>query len=264
MSSLFCNKDHGQFCVWLRENDLETLAAQLSESRSDLRPCDLEKNVFDDGPSGLKAIIEDEVGATVKLSIIVRLRNKLAEVLNLRLPANSSPNLDAKSKAPSPTLRTADWNEMVEANKAKSSKSNSSLKVSTELKEGSTYTMTENKTTHGLWFSGNPDRACNLMGVKLVSLTVVKSSRGQNLNGFVVRFSGAILASIVHKKQSSNKAYVAVAGKIVDSPTVYGLVGVAYTADKSVDLMKKLQSVNQELTIYSHVNKKALDQYVNF
>ena len=37
----------------------------LSENKSDLKPCDLEKNVFDDGPLGLKAIIEDEVGATV-------------------------------------------------------------------------------------------------------------------------------------------------------------------------------------------------------
>uniref|UniRef100_A0A7S2ANS6 RecF/RecN/SMC N-terminal domain-containing protein n=1 Tax=Octactis speculum TaxID=3111310 RepID=A0A7S2ANS6_9STRA len=30
------------------------------------------------------------------------------------------------------------------------------------------------------------------------------------------------------------------------------------------DLMKKLHSTNQKLTKYSHVNKKALDQYVNF
>mmetsp|Transcript_57614 Transcript_57614/g.115710 ORF Transcript_57614/g.115710 Transcript_57614/m.115710 type:complete len:1308 (-) Transcript_57614:266-4189(-) len=37
-----------------------------------------------------------------------------------------------------------------------------------------------------------------------------------------------------------------------------------HTHDGVKELMKKLHKVNQELTKYSHVNKKALDQYVNF
>jgi structural maintenance of chromosome 3 (chondroitin sulfate proteoglycan 6) len=37
-----------------------------------------------------------------------------------------------------------------------------------------------------------------------------------------------------------------------------------YASDNVKELMKKLHKVNQELTKYSHVNKKALDQYVNF
>lgn len=38
----------------------------------------------------------------------------------------------------------------------------------------------------------------------------------------------------------------------------------AYAAESVRDLMKKLHKTNQQLTKYSHVNKKALDQYVNF
>jgi structural maintenance of chromosome 3 (chondroitin sulfate proteoglycan 6) len=37
-----------------------------------------------------------------------------------------------------------------------------------------------------------------------------------------------------------------------------------FAGDSAKELMKKLKKVNNDLTKYSHVNKKALDQYVNF
>ena len=88
LSKHFRDLDHDQFCSWLRQNDLDVLE-KLIRDGSDVKPSDLLPSLFDDGPLGFRAIIEDEIGAgiSVKLTLIMRLRNAMAVAANLERPA---------------------------------------------------------------------------------------------------------------------------------------------------------------------------------
>ena len=84
-------QNHAEFRFWLIQNDLQAVE-NLIPIDSDLKPSDLLPSLFDDGPTtGFKAIIQDAVGAgvVVKLNLIMRLRNALAESAKLVRPAES-------------------------------------------------------------------------------------------------------------------------------------------------------------------------------
>jgi hypothetical protein len=64
----FLGLDPHQFRRWLEENYLMSISSGLPVD-SELKPSDLLESTFDDGPTGPKAILQDEVieGAAVKL-----------------------------------------------------------------------------------------------------------------------------------------------------------------------------------------------------
>jgi hypothetical protein len=98
----FLSLDPHQFRCWLEENDLMTISSVLP-TNSELKPSDLLEIIFDDGPTGLKAILQDEVieGTAVKLIIVARLRSKFSKAADLRRP------VDAPSPTPTSGDRTA-------------------------------------------------------------------------------------------------------------------------------------------------------------
>ena len=84
----FSELRHAEFRRWLIQNELQAVES-LIPIDSDNKPSDLLHSLLDDGPTGLKAIIQDEVGVgvVVKLVLTVRLRNKMVESGNLVRPA---------------------------------------------------------------------------------------------------------------------------------------------------------------------------------
>jgi hypothetical protein len=82
--------DPHQFRRWLEKNDFMSISSGLPVDL-ELKPRDLIESIFDDGPTGLKAILQDEVieGAAVKLIIIARLRSKFSQAADLRRPVRA-------------------------------------------------------------------------------------------------------------------------------------------------------------------------------
>jgi hypothetical protein len=87
------------FRRWLKENDLSLLEAILP-AESQLKPSDLVEIIYDDGPEGFKATIQDEVGAPpVKLSTISRLRKAFAEAAKIRQVEGRSATPSSRSQS---------------------------------------------------------------------------------------------------------------------------------------------------------------------
>ena len=135
----FLGLDPHQFRRWLEENDLMTISSGLPVD-SELKPSDLLESTFDDGPTGPKAILQDEVieGAAVKLIIVARLRSKFSQAADLRCPESApSPKSDAATKADCflGAKARASWAKMAAENKLKASKMPSERALTAELAE---------------------------------------------------------------------------------------------------------------------------------
>lgn len=228
--------DKNEFRGWLQAIGLEEFEKQLP-SESDLKQSDLIAVINDDGPFGLKAVLQEELGSmgVVKLLDITRLRSSLAGgAAQVRLHSSAITKTPA-SKTPSP-FKTTDWTGMVVADRS-AKKRPAERELTDELNAGNEYTYTENKTPHGQWFGESPAFACSTVeGLTFRTTTSAEVKRGSLKTAYVVHFSGELLSKIVALKRSSNSSYEPVSKKLVDAATFWGMIGTAFTKQKTTQL----------------------------
>ncbi|KAJ1450730.1 hypothetical protein M885DRAFT_570817, partial [Pelagophyceae sp. CCMP2097] len=234
--SQFLSLDHASFRLWLNDNDLKGFEAMLPQS-SDLKPADLHKRVFDTGPLGLSAILEDEVGASIRLSMFARIQQHFASAANSKSPAGATTSRsDVTSKAHS-LKPTRLWGEMVDAVKL-CDKSPAQRALQAELQNGREYTFHGSSASHAMWFAEAPQLACaKVEGLQFRSVATVPTARREMKPGFKIFFSGHFLAELVKEKRAKNASYVPVPGKLVDFATFWGIVGKAFSANKADQLV---------------------------
>ena len=232
----FLSLDPHQFRCWLEENDLMTISSVLP-TNSELKPSDLLEIIFDDGPTGLKAILQDEVieGTAVKLIIVARLRSKFSKAADLRRPVDApSPTPDAATKTEGPFLGAkTSWSKMVAENKKRASKTPNARALAAEVAEGREYVFSVNCCAHGMWFNKSPEGACSLIeGIEFRRRTSTVVARGQTKEAYVLFCTGDFLAAVIKTKSGANSTYTATAGAVLDPPTFWGIIGRAYTENK--------------------------------
>ena len=86
---VFFQMDHPQFRNWLKDQNLNTLEKALP-TESDIMPRDLLAKIFDDDEKGLKVLLEDECGCTIKESTIERLRDSYAQAAAFQRPLQNA------------------------------------------------------------------------------------------------------------------------------------------------------------------------------